>query len=89
MGVLPLELPPGTSVDALGLTGHEVLEIRGLAGLGTGRRLPRELVATADGREVPVTVRIDTPKEEEYYRHGGILPYVARQLAAGTSSAGP
>ena len=89
MGVLPLELPPGVSVDSLGLTGHEVFEIRGLAGLGPDERLPRELVATADGREVPVTVRIDTPKEQEYYRHGGILPFVARQLAAGTTGGTP
>ncbi len=82
MGVLPLELAEGATVESLGLTGREVFEIRGLAGLGPDEPIPRELVVTADGREVPVTVRIDTPKEAEYYRHGGILPYVARRLAA-------
>jgi aconitate hydratase len=77
MGVLPLQFLPGESVSSLGLTGEEVFTISGLAG------------ATAPGSEVEVQagdrvfrmrVRIDTPKEQAYYRHGGILPYVLRQL---------
>jgi aconitate hydratase len=75
MGVLPLELPH--SVDELGLTGHEVFDITGVAGEAP---IPRKLTVTADGRAIEVTVRIDTPKEQEYYRHGGILQYVLRQM---------
>jgi aconitate hydratase len=84
MGVLPLELP--ASVDELGLTGHEVFDITGVAGEAP---IPRKLTITVhsgtprtpgDGRAIEVTVRIDTPKEQEYYRHGGILQYVLRQM---------
>jgi aconitate hydratase len=79
MGVLPLQFR-GDTVASLGLTGEELFEITGLAGLADDERLPDELVVRADGREFGVQLRIDTPKEEEYYRHGGILPYVLRQL---------
>ncbi len=77
MGVLPLQFKDGESVESLGLTGHERYDIRGIAGDGD---IPRELTVHADGREFSVTVRIDTPMEQHYYRHGGILPYVLRQL---------
>lgn len=81
MGVLPLQFAEGDSVESLGLTGHESFSITGLAGLSEGEPIPSQLVLRADDREVPVTVRIDTPKEQEYYRHGGILHFVLRQLA--------
>jgi aconitate hydratase len=75
MGVLPLELP--ASVDDLGLTGHETFDITGVAGSDP---VPRRLTVSADGRPIECTVRIDTPKEQDYYRHGGILQYVLRQM---------
>jgi aconitate hydratase len=75
MGVLPLELP--ASVESLGLTGHEVFDITGVAGSDP---VPRTITVTADGTPILVTVRIDTPKEQDYYRHGGILQYVLRQM---------
>jgi aconitate hydratase len=81
MGVLPLQFL-GETVASLGLTGEEVFDIIGLAGLGDEDPLPEELLVRADSREFRVRLRIDTPKEEEYYRHGGILPYVLRQLRA-------
>jgi aconitate hydratase len=79
MGVLPLQLK-GETVSSLGLTGEEVFDITGLADLADGEALPAELVVRADDREFRAQLRIDTPKEEEYFRHGGILPYVLRQL---------
>ncbi|HLI53415.1 MAG TPA: aconitate hydratase AcnA [Acidimicrobiales bacterium] len=80
MGVLPLQFAPGESAETLGLTGEEVYDITGIAGDGP---IPRTVTVTADGRPFQMTVRIDTPKEGEYYRHGGILLYVLRQLRAG------
>jgi aconitate hydratase len=77
MGVLPLQFDPGDSVSSLGLTGREVFTIGGLAGVD---EVPRELTVAADGKEFPVTVRIDTPKEQRYFRHGGILQFVLREL---------
>jgi aconitate hydratase len=82
MGILPLELPAGESAQSLGLTGREIFSIRGLAGLGPDDPLPRRLEVQADGIRFSATLRIDTPKEAEYYRHGGILHYVLRQLLA-------
>jgi len=79
MGVLPLQFSDGESVDSLGLTGEEKFTITGLAG---GQDIPRTLTVKADDREFTVTVRIDTPKEQRYYRHGGILQFVLRQLLA-------
>ena len=79
MGVLPLEFPPGESVASLGLTGHEVYDITGLEGASSGD-FPKEVTVRADGKEFRAKVRIDTPNEIEYYRHGGILQYVLRQL---------
>jgi aconitate hydratase len=77
MGVLPLQFLDGESAASLGLTGREVYTVAGIAG---GDSIPRELTVRADDREFTVTVRIDTPKEQEYYRHGGILQYVLRSL---------
>jgi aconitate hydratase len=75
MGVLPLQFELGSSVASLGLSGHEVYSISGLGSL------PRTVTVRADNKEFTATVRIDTPVEAEYYRHGGILQYVLRQLA--------
>jgi aconitate hydratase len=80
MGVVPLQFADGESVESLGLTGHEVFEITGLGGLAPGQPVPHQLTVAADGREFRVRVRIDTPKEADYLHHGGILPFVARQL---------
>jgi len=79
MGVLPLQFKDGDSAASLGLTGHEVFSIAGIAG---GEEVPRELTVHADDKQFTVTVRIDTPKEQRYYRNGGILPYVLRELLA-------
>ena len=78
MGVLPLQFADGESAESLGLTGKEVFEIDGIADHG---EVPSELVVRADGKEFRVRVRIDTPTEADYFRHGGILPYVLRQLS--------
>ena len=77
MGVLPLQYSDGENRESLGLTGEETFEITGLAGAD---RIPREITVKADDQEFTVTVRIDTPGEAEYYRHGGILQYVLRSL---------
>jgi aconitate hydratase len=79
MGVLPLQFK-GDTVLSLGLTGEEVYDIAGLEGLGDDDPLPHELIVTADDVPFRVQLRIDTPQEERYFRHGGILPYVLRQL---------
>ena len=85
MGVLPLQFRPGESAASLGLTGGEIFRVAGVASIGRGR-VPEELevvAAAQDGSETAfkVRLRIDTPMEAEYYRHGGILHYVLRQLA--------
>jgi aconitate hydratase len=83
MGVLPLQFPGSQDAASLGLTGQETYTIRGLAGAA---EVPPTVIVTATGpgatREFTATVRIDTPAEASYYRHGGILPYVLRNLAA-------
>ncbi len=87
MGVLPLEYAPGESAASLGLTGREVVSIEGIvAGVASGFATGRTLTVRAereDGSRLAFTarVRLDTPQEIEYYRHGGILQYVLRQLA--------
>ena len=82
MGVLPLMFPAGKTAATLGLTGNEVFEI---TGLDNAEAKTVKVVATPP-KGSPITfearVRIDTPKERDYYRHGGILQYVLRQLAA-------
>ncbi len=85
MGVIPLQFYKGDSVESLGLSGRERFSITGLDVLQTGE-LPKELTVTATAdddsiTEFRVVVRIDTPMEAEYYRHGGILQYVLRQMA--------
>jgi aconitate hydratase len=82
MGVLPLVFEEGQSWQGLGLTGKETVAIRGLAGLKPRQKLAVE-IAGADGtRTVEVLCRIDTEEELGYYRHGGILPFVLRNLAS-------
>ena len=86
MGILPLQFQPGENAESLGLTGEEVFDILGLdAASKPGGRLKVTAVSADNGgatRTFEVAVRIDTPQESEYYRHGGILHYVLRQLAA-------
>ena len=79
MGILPLQFLPGESVASLGLSGHEVFDILGLEAAGDGP-LPERLSVQADDKRFEVVLRIDTPVEADYYRHGGILPYVLRKL---------
>jgi aconitate hydratase len=83
MGVLPLEFLPGQSVASLGLTGRETFHIEGIRDALAGSRRARVRVLEDDGSErgFEALVRVDTPQEGEYYRNGGILPYVLRQLA--------
>jgi aconitate hydratase len=88
MGVLPLQFLEGQSASSLGLTGEEVFSIRGLAKVIEGDFSPGSrltVVAKAkDGQErtFEALLRIDTPNEVQYYRHGGILQYVLRRLVA-------
>jgi aconitate hydratase len=82
MGVLPLMYADGESAESLGLTGEEEFTISGLAEPMNAGDLPREVTVKAGDREFQARVRIDTPKEAEYFRHGGILQFVLRSLAA-------
>ena len=79
MGVLPLQFKSGQHAAALGLTGTETIEIINVE--GALARPGSDVIVKADGRNFTVQSRIDTPQEAEYYRHGGILQYVLRQLA--------
>ncbi|GAA0326060.1 aconitate hydratase [Actinoallomurus spadix] len=79
MGVLPLQFKDGESVESLGLTGQETFEIVGVEALNGGET-PREVTVKAGDKEFQAVVRIDTPGEADYYRHGGILQYVLRSL---------
>jgi aconitate hydratase len=81
MGVLPLQFRPGESAATLGLTGHEVFDVLGIEEMNSGP-VPPEVTVLADGREFRALVRIDTPGEAEYFRHGGIMQYVLRSLTA-------
>jgi aconitate hydratase len=81
MGVLPLQYPAGETAETLGLTGHEVFDVTGIEEINSGP-VPREVTVRADGKEFRAVVRIDTPGEAEYYRHGGIMQYVLRSLLA-------
>lgn len=81
MGVLPLQFLPGQNAITLGLTGDEEFTIEGLAEIiAGGFSKGRNLTIQAGAKSFQAIVRIDTPKEIEYYQHGGILPYVLRQL---------
>jgi aconitate hydratase len=77
MGILPLQFLPGETAATLGLTGREEFSVTGLE---NGEA--HEVAVRADGTEFRATVRLDTPREREYLRHGGILPYVLRKLLA-------
>jgi aconitate hydratase len=86
MGVLPLQFRPGESVASLGLTGREVFDVTGISQISSGP-VPREVTVTARGedgseREFHAVVRIDTPGEAGYFRHGGIMQFVLRTLLA-------
>jgi aconitate hydratase len=84
MGVLPLQYAEGQNAASLGLTGHEVFTITGLQPLNDGVTPKTVTVRAEDGDRVvefEARLRIDTPMEAEYYRHGGILPYMLRQMA--------
>ncbi len=84
MGVLPLVFRDGADVERLGLTGEESFDLSGIAEGLAPRSAVRVRATRPDGAavEFDVTARIDTPEELRYYHHGGILPYVLRQLAA-------
>jgi aconitate hydratase len=87
MGVLPLQFPDGESAESLGLSGLETFAVKGLAeAMADGGAPPREVrvSAAADGEplEFSARVRIDTPREADYFRHGGILQYVLRGMLA-------
>jgi aconitate hydratase len=75
MGILPLQFLPGETRESLGLTGREEYSITGVE---NGEA--REVTVRADGKEFRATVRLDTPREREYVRHGGILQFVLRKL---------
>jgi aconitate hydratase len=88
MGVLPLQFKAGENAESLGLTGAEVFEIRGVADalkqVGSGKV---HMKVKADLKEFDVLLRVDTPQEVLYYEHGGILPYVLRQLVGAVEPA--
>jgi aconitate hydratase len=82
MGVIPLQFPEGENAESLGLTGEEAFSITGITELNDGTT-PRTVKVKADGVEFDAVVRIDTPGEANYYRNGGIMPYVLRSLLKG------
>jgi aconitate hydratase len=84
MGVLPLQFIGNDSAESLGITGKEVYDLKGLEGEIKPQQLATLVIHRADGssQEVQVLLRIDTPIEVDYYKHGGILPFVLRQLLA-------
>jgi aconitate hydratase len=82
MGVLPMQFAEGTNPQTLGLDGSEIFSVVGLSdSIHPGQEVTLE-ITSKDGktRAIPVTLRIDTPIEIDYYRHGGILPFVLREL---------
>ncbi len=80
MGVLPLQFPLGQTAESLGLTGTETFTIAGVSAMNNGGTPETVGVSTEDGKSFDAVVRIDTPGEAEYYRHGGILQYVLRRM---------
>ncbi len=84
MGILPLQFEAGATADSLGLTGEETFAVSGVKAALAGSKKVQVRATAPDGKvkEFGAVVRIDTPQEAEYYRHGGILEYVLRQLAA-------
>jgi aconitate hydratase len=89
MGVLPLQFAPGESASSLKLTGKEIFHIDGVRQAldGPKQAMVRAVAPDGTGKQFKAIVRIDTPQEVEYYRHGGILPYVLRQLAGAAVTA--
>jgi len=87
MGVLPCQFKEGVTAASLGLDGTETFDLLGLEQAVKPQQDVTLVVRRASGETetVPVTLRIDTPVEIDYYQHGGILPYVLRQLLAGTT----
>jgi aconitate hydratase len=83
MGVLPLQYPDGQNAHSLGLTGEETFDITGLTALADA--IPPTVGVRAGDVQFDAVVRIDTPGEADYYRHGGIMPYVLRQLLDGAT----
>jgi aconitate hydratase len=87
MGVLPLQFLPGESAETYGLTGTEIISITGLEPLNYGETVPQVTLhvirETGETFTFEVRLRIDTPTEAEYFRHGGVLNFVLRQLAQG------
>jgi aconitate hydratase len=79
MGVLPLQFKSGESAQSVGLKGDEIFSISGVTALNNGVT-PKEVTVTAGDKTFTAVVRIDTPGEADYYRHGGIMQYVLRQL---------
>ena len=79
MGVLPLQFNDGESAQSLGLSGDEVFDIEGVTELNSGA-IPSSVKVRAGSKEFTARVRIDTPGEADYYRHGGIMQYVLRSL---------
>jgi len=80
MGILPLQFKDGSSAKSLGLSGRETFAISGLA---DGQASEVTVTAVSDGGSplrIPVRVRLDTPRERDYLRHGGILPFAVRSL---------
>jgi aconitate hydratase len=87
MGVLPCQFKDGMSAASLGLDGSETFDLRGVEAGIEPRQDVTLVIHRANGatEEIQITLRIDTPIEVDYYRHGGILPYVLRQLLLGTA----
>lgn len=81
MGVLPLQFPEGQTAQSLGLTGEETFDVIGVEELNEGGT-PQTVTVRAGDKEFQAVVRIDTPGEADYYRHGGIMQYVLRSLLA-------
>ena len=87
MGVLPLQFQAGESAESLGLTGRETFDVLGIEAITDGD-VPDEVTVVvhpedgSDPRELRAVVRIDTPGEADYFRHGGIMQYVLRSLRA-------
>jgi len=89
MGILPLQFKGDDSVESLGIVGDEVFDIRGLEGELQPRQDLVLAIQRRDGihKEVTLQLRVDTPIEVDYLRHGGILPYVLRELLAEPTTA--
>ena len=89
MGVLPLQFLEGNTAQSLGLTGRETFHVEGVSkALSSGARASvRAVDDKGKEKRFEVLVRVDTPQEAEYYRIGGILPYVLRQVAGAAAAA--